>query len=668
MSRTHDVEGRTLVERRQRLRRNEAVETNAACQTEFGRGTLHLAGKGVDSGYVECQLGNLASRLRDRSQHRVLVLHPVQTGDVHEPERVRRRARSETVRVHAERNHVVGCPARRSDLTGKPFAGDCQSGRRPNDVTADQSATEPLGTAVTDVGQRHEFPTRNVHDARASQHLAGADGNEAADARPEPVNHVRAAMAPNCTNPAGDLAGQSTWPVMLGRDIHDGGTQQRVAARSRFLSECDNEHIVAPRELFDQPEQRRNYPLSAAAIHAAGNDQNDADSASVSRTGPGRSDVSKPHSSASRADQHELLRWVLGSINGSSDNGELWSWPIERLAPVGFASGLSAAVSVLAGPSVPDSWRGYLGEQRAAVADRCRRFADLLPQVLAVLERAEIDVIPVKGAVLTFERWPWALARPMADLDFIVAPWHRRAAARALDAAGFVHVGAADWEDTFVGWPADPGARRDGESAGHAGKVELHPGWVERIHGYQLDASSVLHTACHHGDLLGQPCLRLSEPAFALQVLGHLSATVIRCEARPLNVVDAVLLLDALSPPDTAELAELCGRVDARLVAPALWLVRFYRNDLVAESMWRAAQARLPRRAADALSAAEAPDVFRGAATRTTMSWRLAFASSLGEAAGVLQQAVAPSAAERSETSLFRTQLRRAYRLAGRAR
>ena len=347
----------------------------------------------------------------------------------------------------------------------------------------------------------------------------------------------------------------------------------------------------------------------------------------------------------------------------------------DRFARAGFASGLTATLAGLhnqAGLELPPAWRAYAEEQLAAVTARQDHFAHLLPIVLSALDGAGVPALPVKGAVLATQVWPVAGWRPMSDIDVVVAPADRARAGAALIAAGLVQTDTSDWEDTFLAWGDGRVGRIDGESPDHNGKVELHPGWVERLHNYLVDDGGLLLGEARPGRVANEAALCLSPAALALHVVGHLSATVVRAEVRPLNVVDAVLCLRRLVPncaglDPREEFAELAGRVDPRLVEPGMWLVQQHRPELVAAR----STARLSARARSRLAGASRASVLRDPNRRTSLGWRMAFADTGAQRRAVLRQWMVPPTADLRRAGAggsLRLQWSRLARITGRVR
>jgi hypothetical protein len=324
--------------------------------------------------------------------------------------------------------------------------------------------------------------------------------------------------------------------------------------------------------------------------------------------------------------------------------------PPDRFATAGFASGLTAAIGVWAAAvdvALPVGWDAVLERERAAVAARHRRFAEALPRVLGALATAGVAAVPVKGAVLTRGPWPDGDARPMADVDLVVPPDRRAEAGRALAAAGFAPLGSMPWEDTFTLWPGRPPWPTDGESPDHPGKLEVHPGWVERLHDYLVGDHGAVTGRARPGELAGAPCHLLDPAAVAAQAIGHQSASVVRADVRALQVVDAVVVLRRLDAAARRDLADLWEQLDPRLVAPGLWLVAAHRPGAIPAGALVGALDRLGEGGRRRLAAAAPAGVLRSGAGRTDWRWRRSFVRTPAEGARALRQLVLPAATDR---------------------
>ncbi len=306
-----------------------------------------------------------------------------------------------------------------------------------------------------------------------------------------------------------------------------------------------------------------------------------------------------------------------------------------QLQQAGFATGLTALTAELATDDFADELQPYLRQQHAQVAERVERFRPIIGRVLAALDEVDVPATPVKGAELVNGIWPFPGARPMSDVDVVVPKALRAQATAALIAAGFAFDGASPHEDTFLAWGDGSVGRTDGESADHNGRVELHPGWNEFIHGYIVDGLPIqAHTTVRA--LNGATCARLDLAAVTAYVIGHLSSTVVRCEVRALNVVDVWFCHAAGA--DWSAVGDLLDECDPRLTGPGLWMIARLLPDTVPTAMVERQVARLPGAARRRLDRTDVAATLRDASSRTTVGWRQAFAMRAGERVGVVRQ------------------------------
>lgn len=308
-------------------------------------------------------------------------------------------------------------------------------------------------------------------------------------------------------------------------------------------------------------------------------------------------------------------------------------WSLADTQMAGLATGLTALAGELGlFDAAPPDVAAYVAEQREQVAARVERFRALLPEVIGALAEAAIPVVPVKGAVLVEGVWGHAPTRPMADIDLIVAPHHRSQAAAVMARAGWLLQSTTAHEDTFLAWGDGSTGRTDGESASHNGKVEIHPGWVEFLHGYTVSGFDVEPATFDHA-------------ALTAHVIGHLSSTAVRAEVRAVNVVDVWWC--AQRDLDWVRVSELMAHTDPRLTAPGLWLVARCLPDLLPDGLLAAELARLPKRARAQLHRVHAADVLRDPHERTTLMWREGFARTMHERKAIIRQMVRPNGERR---------------------
>ncbi len=304
------------------------------------------------------------------------------------------------------------------------------------------------------------------------------------------------------------------------------------------------------------------------------------------------------------------------------------SWSLDEVRQTGVASGLTALAGAIglfdaASAAVIE----YVTEQQLQVRRRVARFDDVLPSVLAALDAAAVPAFAVKGAALLQSVWADRWTRPMADIDVIVPVEYRAQAAAALVSAGLRPLHSSTFEDTFLAWGDGGVGRTDGESAEHNGRVEIHPGWLEFLHGYTA-----------HGFSFDAICF--DHEALTAHVVGHLASTVVRAEVRAVNVVDVWWCTQRTV--DWDRMAALMAATDARLTGPGLWLAQHVLAGAVPERAVERELARLPRAARRSLATVEPAEVLRDPTQRTSLPWRQSFAMSPRERVAIVDAMLWP--------------------------
>lgn len=339
-----------------------------------------------------------------------------------------------------------------------------------------------------------------------------------------------------------------------------------------------------------------------------------------------------------RANQRQLVNAVLAGLRGRPVAAPSLTFAEFRIA--GLATGLTALFGELFAGSVTldeldPHTRRHLDEQRRQVRARVTRFLAVVPRVADALWAADVPAVFVKGAELIDGVWEHPTARPMADVDVVVPPHLRAQAAAALAAAGCPWWMSTSYEDAFLAWGDGGVGRLDGESADHNGRIEVHPGWVEFIHGYEVRGFDVIGLAQQRDGHLHLPLAALTA-----QVLGHLGATVVRGEVRALNVVDVWYC--HRRDVDWQRVGSLMTTADPRLSAPGLWIVDRLMPGVVPAEVVSLQMQRLPSSARRLLDATEPHEVFRDPAARTTFRWRQGFAVHRRERVHIVDQMIWP--------------------------
>lgn len=182
----------------------------------------------------------------------------------------------------------------------------------------------------------------------------------------------------------------------------------------------------------------------------------------------------------------ELARWLEPGASTGATHGD----PFERWSAADWVAFRRAVAMHGLAPylvrrlrerdlldRVPADVGSWLAGQRDANRSRIRRMHDELAAILRRAAAAGIEVMPLKGSLLTTLDGVEPGERPMADLDVLVRPDDRAAIGAVLVELGYraePTIGRRPGPDTFV----DPGGgvvvSFDGEHADNPRRVEVH--------------------------------------------------------------------------------------------------------------------------------------------------------------------------------------------------
>ena len=221
---------------------------------------------------------------------------------------------------------------------------------------------------------------------------------------------------------------------------------------------------------------------------------------------------------------------------------------------------LLASAPALAGlpANLPDEERGWLAAQLDGNLRRLERLHEELAAILAVMAGSGIQVMPLKGALLTTRRRDTAVPRPMADLDLLVRPADRDAATAALVGLGYLRrtdPHRRPTHDVFEGAEGGIVASYDGEHPDNPRRVELHTevrrhlwGWVD-----DDDLTAFLWSSAAEGRVLGQPALLPSDAALLAHVAIHATCDLLTGRGRLVQWLDLADIVTGLEGPSAVE-------------------------------------------------------------------------------------------------------------------
>jgi hypothetical protein len=205
-----------------------------------------------------------------------------------------------------------------------------------------------------------------------------------------------------------------------------------------------------------------------------------------------------------------------------------------------LAHGPAAAAVV---PALLIEWRDWLADEDARNRRRIERLHTELEAILRAAADASIEVLPLKGAVLTTMPGSDPFRRPMADLDLLVRPPDRAVLGGVLERLGYraeAQGNPRPTHDVFI----DPGGGRivfpDGEHPDNPRRVEVHVevkrhlwGWVD-----DDDLTPYLWADTRSGTILGQPVVLPSPDAMLAHVAIHAASDLLAGRGRLVQWLD----------------------------------------------------------------------------------------------------------------------------------
>ena len=212
----------------------------------------------------------------------------------------------------------------------------------------------------------------------------------------------------------------------------------------------------------------------------------------------------------------------------------------------------------------------WLAGQADLNGRRIRRMHDELAAILAAAAVAGVEVMPLKGAILTTLPGADPGRRPMADLDLLVRPVDRLRMSVVLEGLGYRREpGDAPHptHDVFL----DPGGSRTphpGEHPDDPRRIEVHVEVKRHLWGWATDddLTETLWSGARPGQVLGQPAT-LPEPRALLAHLAiHATSDLLVGRGRLVQWLD----LGALAFGSAA----LAGMPHPRLAYPSLRLAQ----------------------------------------------------------------------------------------------
>jgi len=221
---------------------------------------------------------------------------------------------------------------------------------------------------------------------------------------------------------------------------------------------------------------------------------------------------------------------------------------------------------------LPGDVRDRLAGEDERNTRRIRRMHAELAEVLSAAAAIGIEVMPLKGALLTTMTGEDPYRRPMADLDLLVRPADRGPIRAVLEGLGYRHEpehAPRPTHDVYL----DPGGGRlvstAGEHPDNPRRVEVHTevkrhlwGWVD-----DDDLTAALWAGAVRGEILGRPATVPRPETLFAHLAVHASSDLLAARGRLVQWLD-LGIVGARVPVDPA------GLPHERLAYPALRLAQ----------------------------------------------------------------------------------------------
>ena len=249
----------------------------------------------------------------------------------------------------------------------------------------------------------------------------------------------------------------------------------------------------------------------------------------------------------------ELFAAELLRPSACAPDWDRFEWDMARAAAV-----LHGVTPLLAGVlrwHGPAAWEQFIGQQRVHTAARQRRITALLERIDQQARRANIALVPLKGAALHRLGVYTGGERPMADVDLLVAQCDSGRMTQLLLSLGYL--------DTSVTWKhrvfeplehaiaaAPKAAASFGEHADGPIKIELHSRIAERLPLNTVDVSETVFPLAPHPGLNGYP----STMALFTHLLLHAAGAMVLRSMRLLQLHDLALLSARMQTDDWQQL------------------------------------------------------------------------------------------------------------------
>ena len=270
----------------------------------------------------------------------------------------------------------------------------------------------------------------------------------------------------------------------------------------------------------------------------------------------------------------ETTETLARELTTPGNRAPLWSefeWQIARA--VTAMHGVSSLLCTNLRWQGPASWQRFLDEQRDHTLRRHQKISQLLERIDAHSRREGIAMLALKGAALHAAGIYQAGERPMADIDLLVRPGDREAAARLLERCGYSTT-ALNWRHQTLQPLIQAAPSSLGEHRDNSIKIELHTRIMEPLPIRETDITSFLLPGPMPAGLNAYPSAAALMSHLLLHAAGNMRARALRL----IQLHDIARLAVRFSDSDWAELraARPHGKGLWWAAAPLTLTARYY--------------------------------------------------------------------------------------------
>jgi hypothetical protein len=223
--------------------------------------------------------------------------------------------------------------------------------------------------------------------------------------------------------------------------------------------------------------------------------------------------------------------------------------------------------------------RTYLAEQYRLSGERVALLLAELAELLRACCASGIDILPLKGALLTTRYYAEPGLRPMNDLDLLVHPQDETRLIELLQQLGYQPI-VRSWKHLTLARPEGRGpiVSWEGEHPANPRSLDLHIQLVEQFWGLHYDLTSAAWAGAQPGELLGVKTQIMSPAALLHHLIVHASSDTIARRVRLLHLHDIALVARAVDGQGWQHILDWARAAhEQRLVYPALaFTSRYY--------------------------------------------------------------------------------------------